>query len=65
MGPTKGFERVFISFIRVEGLIPKNPLARGSLWGGHKGIKVRIQIPYENNIPRRTEGSSSAAGVVD
>ena len=26
-------------FIRGEGLIPKNPLTRGSLWGVNKGIK--------------------------
>jgi hypothetical protein len=45
-------------FIRVEGLIPKNPLARGSLWGGHKGFKPKY-------LMRKTNPVRSAAGLVD
>jgi hypothetical protein len=40
-------------FIRVEGFNTQEPaFRRGSFRALKKGIKPRIQIPYENNIPR-------------
>jgi multidrug efflux pump subunit AcrA (membrane-fusion protein) len=41
------------NFIRVEGFNTQEPaFRRGSFRALKKGIKPRIQIPYENNIPR-------------
>ncbi|MDR0321267.1 MAG: capsule assembly Wzi family protein [Treponema sp.] len=41
-----------IFFIRVEGFNTQELATRGSFRALLKGIKPRIQIPYENNIPR-------------
>jgi hypothetical protein len=34
-----------LSLIYIEGLIPKNPLARGRFCGGHKGASSGVLNP--------------------
>jgi hypothetical protein len=46
-------------FIRGEGLILRNPLTRGRLCGGHKGIKP------ESNTFREQHTLRLCCGVVD
>ncbi|MDR3131463.1 MAG: hypothetical protein LBU18_07940 [Treponema sp.] len=52
-------------FIRVEDLIPKNPLARGRFCGGHMGASSLGIKPEYKYLMRTTIPRCSAAGLVD
>jgi hypothetical protein len=56
-------KRIFC-VIRGEGLIPKSPPSGGGASGAVIKVLNPRPIPLENNIPRRTGGPSSAAGLL-